>query len=86
MTYGRSIFKALAKFGIDPSRWHVLAADRTAWRETLRRGIAPVVFRSPPMPEPRAPSPCGPISRTKPVRGCIRATLTNIVHLLRLSA
>ena len=51
MTYGRTIFKALAKLGIDTSRWHELAADRAAWRETLRTGLAPLAFR--PMLSPR---------------------------------
>ena len=41
MTYGRSLFKAMDKFQIDTARWHELAADRGAWRETLRTGLAP---------------------------------------------
>mmetsp|Transcript_45670 Transcript_45670/g.147025 ORF Transcript_45670/g.147025 Transcript_45670/m.147025 type:complete len:122 (+) Transcript_45670:1726-2091(+) len=77
MTYGRSIFKALAKFGIDSARWHLLAADRAAWRETLRSGLAPAEFRPPPAP----PSP-ERISRTKPVPGCTAATMAR-VSLLR---
>ena len=77
MTYGRSIFKALAKFGIDPSRWHLLAADRAAWRETLRTGLAPAEFR--PMASPR-------ISRTKRARGCAAATMSRIGNSLRLLA
>ena len=40
MTYGRSIFKALEKFNIDVARWPELAANRAAWRETLRTGLA----------------------------------------------
>ena len=63
MTYGRSLTKALDKFNIDASRWQKLAADRTAWRETLRVGIAPPSFR------PHTPSPPPePLVRTKPVR------------------
>ena len=46
MTYGRSIFKALEKFDVDPVRWHELAEDRSAWRETLRAGLAPPAYRS----------------------------------------
>ena len=67
MTYGRSIFKALAKFGIDSARWHLLAADRAAWRETVRSGLAPAEFRPPPAP----PSP-ERISRTKTCGGLHR--------------
>ena len=50
MTYGRSVSKALDKFGLDVSRWQELAADREAWREMLRTGLAPPAFR------PRPPS------------------------------
>ena len=39
MTYGRSVSKALDLFHIDRARWHVLAVDRGAWRETLRQGF-----------------------------------------------
>ena len=63
MTYGRSVFKALNVFGLDTSRWHELAADRPAWREMIRTGLAPAAFR--PLPEPPAPEP---ISHTKPSR------------------
>ena len=45
MTYGRSLLKAMDKFQIDTERWHELAADRGAWRETLRTGLAPPSFR-----------------------------------------
>jgi len=72
MTYGRSIFKAMDKFQIDTTRWHELAADRSAWRETLRTGIAPPAFR----PQARPPSPR--ISRSKPVRSCAQATIAAI--------
>ena len=72
MTYGRSIFKAMDKFQIDTARWHELAADRSAWRETLRTGLAPPAFR----PQARPPSPR--ISRTKPVRSCAQATAAAI--------
>ena len=46
MTYGRSIFKALEMFRIDKTRWPELAANRSAWRETLRTGVAPPAFCS----------------------------------------
>ena len=72
MTYGRSIFKAMDKFQIDTARWHELAADRVAWRETLKTGLAPPGFR----PQAQPPSPH--ISRTKPVRSCARATVAAI--------
>ena len=45
MTYGRSLRKALDKFFISRERWHEHAANRTAWRETLRCGLAPPEFR-----------------------------------------
>ena len=45
MTYGRSIGKALDKFSIDRETWPQLAADRGAWRETLRLGY-PAIRRS----------------------------------------
>ena len=37
MTFGRSIRTALDKFHIDRSRWPELAADRSAWRQTLEK-------------------------------------------------
>ena len=77
MTYGRSLFKAMDKFEIDTARWHELAADRSAWRETLRTGLAPTAFR----PQARRPSPR--IAHTKPVRGCTRATIAAIDDALR---
>ena len=77
MTYGRSIFKAMGMFQIDTARWHELAADRTAWRETLRTGVAPPAFR----PNARPPSPR--ISRNKTARGCTRATIAAIDASLR---
>ena len=60
MTYGRSIFKALEMFRIDKTRWPELAANRSAWRETLRTGVAPPAFWQP-APPPQAK----PLSRTK---------------------
>jgi hypothetical protein len=77
MTYGRSIFKAMGMFQIDTARWHELAADRAAWRETLRTGVAPPAFR----PNARPPSPR--ISRNKTARGCTRATIAAIDASLR---
>ena len=69
MTYGRSVFKALDMFGLETARWHELAADRTAWREMIRSGLAPTAFRPPP-----SPPPAEPISRTKPTRHAASAT------------
>ena len=70
MTYRRSIFKALAKFGIDSARWHLLAADRAAWRETLRSGRSPRpssarlrLLRRP--SASRALNPCGAAPRPR---------------------
>ena len=54
MTYGRSLNKALEKFGVDPRRWPELAADRGAWRRMLHDGFPPDAFR------PRPPSPPPP--------------------------
>jgi hypothetical protein len=73
MTYGRSVFKALEKFNLDVARWPELAADRGAWREMLRTGLAPPAYRPPP-----PPPPAEPISRSKPVRGCTAATIAAI--------
>ena len=81
MTYGRSIFKALEKFNIDVARWPELAANRAAWRETLRTGLAPPEFRPPPPPPP--PPPPVPLALTKPVRGCVQATVAAIDAALR---
>ena len=36
MTYGRSIRKALAEFGVTREEWPELAQDRTAWRAVVR--------------------------------------------------
>ena len=45
MTYGRTIRKALDKFSIPHDMWAAYAADRGAWRETLRLGH-PAIRRS----------------------------------------
>jgi hypothetical protein len=45
MTYGRTMGKALDKFSIPRETWTQLAADRNAWRETLRLGY-PAIRRS----------------------------------------
>ena len=44
MTFGRSIRTALDKFHIDRSRWPELAADRSAWRQTLENRRPPDAF------------------------------------------
>jgi len=44
MTFGRSIRTALDKFHIDRSRWPELAADRSAWRQTLENRRPPDDF------------------------------------------
>ena len=50
MTYGRSVAKALAEFHVDRREWHALAADRVAWRSTLRDGCPPGFEAAPPTP------------------------------------
>ena len=79
MTYGRSVLKSLDKFGLDVARWPDLAAERGAWREILRTGLAPPAHRPPPSP----PTP-PPISRTKLARGCAAATNAAIDATLHL--
>ena len=56
-----------------------LAADRAAWRETLRTGIAPPAFRPPP-----SPLPAEPLSRMKTARSCSQATNAAIDATLRV--
>ena len=48
MTYGRTIAKALDVFNINQAKWPELAADRAAWRATLKSGQPPPDFRAPP--------------------------------------
>ena len=78
MTYSRTIGKALDKFHIDASHWPELAADRAAWRATLRDGIARPSFRlrasSPPPPSPE------PLARTKPMRAAAAQTNARILY------
>ena len=79
LTYGRSMAKAMAVFDLEPSRWHVLAADRAAWSAMLRKGVAPADFRTPPPP----PVPM-PISHflVRPRRAAATATMTAITNSL----
>ena len=35
-TYGRSLYKALKKAGIEPGEWHELALDKVKWRDMIR--------------------------------------------------
>ena len=71
MTFGRSIRTALDKFHIDRSRWPELAADRSAWRQTLENRRPPDAFFAMPA---RARPPSPRIARTKPVRSCLART------------
>ena len=48
MTYGRGIKKALLEFNIEQSSWPSLAADRVAWRSTLKVGHPPGFTAAPP--------------------------------------
>ena len=57
------LYKALDKFSIARATWHLLAADRVAWRQTLRDGFPPLQFRRP-RPAPLPP----PIALTRPRR------------------
>ena len=74
MTYGRSIGGALAEFNIDADEWAGLAADRTAWRETLRLG-------HPPSWQP--PPPSRPLALRRPTRRTAILTNCNIDATLR---
>ena len=68
MTYGRTIYKALDMFSIAHATWPQLAADRAAWRATLRQGFPPKPFRS----VRAAPLP-PPIALTRPRRASTAA-------------
>ena len=81
MTFGRSIRTALDKFHIDRSRWPELAADRSAWRQTLEDRRPPDAFFAMPATA-RPPSPR--IAHTKPVRAC--AARTNAAMDISLQA
>ena len=72
MTFGRTLDKALAKFTIDSSRWHELAADKAAWRKTLKDGFPPTDYRPPPPPPP----PPRHLSRARSRRGEARLAPT----------
>ena len=76
MTYGRSIFKALEMFRIDKTRWPELAANRSAWRETLRTGVAP---------PPRLLAAGQALSRTKLPRSSAQQTQAKMNESLRRS-
>ena len=75
MTYGRSIGRALDDFHIDRRTWMDLAADRSAWRETLRVGHPPGYVEAPPTP---------PLAlRARPTRGAAIAAGCGIERSLR---
>ena len=74
MTYGRSIGRALDEFHIDRRTWHELAADREAWRETLRLGHPPGFVAAPPTP---------PLALTRPTRRAAIAANCGIDDSLR---
>jgi hypothetical protein len=80
MTYGRTMYKTMAKFGIDRSTWPELAADREAWRRVVG-GAPPPARRSvqtPPsslhLPSPRAPQRRVPVD-------VLRAPMPSPVHM-----
>ena len=74
MTYGRSIYTALDEYHIDRRAWHELAADRSAWRETLRLGHPPGFVAAPPTP---------PLALTRPTRRAAIAATCGIDASLR---
>ena len=77
MTYGRSINKALLDFNINTQSWPSLAADRVAWRSTLRHGHPPGFT---------APAPPLPLALTRPPRATTAKTNRAIdasLHMLR---
>jgi hypothetical protein len=73
LTYGRAIGKALDRFNIGREWWPELAADRAAWRETLRELRPPPYF----IPTPPTPPP-EPLARTRPRRAAAASTLRAI--------
>ena len=73
-TYGRSIYAALDEYHIDRRVWHELAADRSAWRETLRLGHPPGFVAPPPTP---------PLALTRPTRRAAIAATCGIDASLR---
>ena len=73
MTYGRSLGRAFEHYGLDPARWHELAAHRSRWRAMLQTGVAPAEFR----PQPPPPPP-PPLAKTKPSRRCAAQTMAAI--------
>lgn len=73
LTYGRAIGKALDRFNIGREWWPQLAADRAAWRETLRELRPPPNF----IPTPPTPPP-EPLARMRPRRAAAAATLRAI--------
>ena len=74
MTYGRSIRAALDEFNIGTDEWASLAANRAAWRETLRLG-------HPPGWQPRPSSP--PLALQRRTRRAAIVTNCNIDATLR---
>ena len=74
MTYGRSIYAALDEYHINRRVWHELAADRSAWRETLRLGHPPGFVAPPPTP---------PLALTRPTRRAAIAATCGIDASLR---
>ena len=74
MTFGRSIGAALDDFHVDRRTWHELAADRSAWRQTLRLGQSPGYVEAPPTP---------PLALTRPSRRAAIAATCGIVASLR---
>ena len=75
MTYGRSIHAALDDFHIGADEWVSLAANRPAWRETIRLGHPPGWRPTPPTP---------PLALRRPVRSV--AAKTNLKIDASLSA
>ena len=66
MTYGRSVAKALAVFDISSAKWPALAADRVAWRATLKSGQPPDAKSGRPA---AGVHPCSPLHHDRDQRG-----------------
>ena len=61
--------QALDVFNIDPTKWPELAADRVAWRATLKSGVPPPEYRA------RLPTPAArPLACTRTRRSTTAAT------------
>ena len=78
MTYGRTVAKALAVFDIGSAKWPALAADRVAWRATLKAGQPPDEYGA------RPPTPAAqPLACTRARRSTAAETNSAIDRSVR---